>query len=97
MIKIKKQLIFIPIPFLNAAPIFIIVYKNHRYLRKNWQIRIIPYMLATLVGGVLSRLFFFGIFGSFVNVDILYLLSFYFFGIFASIFMILFQKKNGIE
>ena len=54
MINIKFQKRFLFIPFINIIIIFISIFKNSKYMIKNWQIFILLYMfLGTIISSPL--------------------------------------------
>jgi hypothetical protein len=96
LFSVKKQLFFIPIPFLNAIPLFVIIFVNHKYLNGIWQLRILPYM-AVVFSGILFHWLLNFFCSSFLAVRTIELLTFYLTSILISGALILFQRRNGIK
>lgn len=100
MISYKKQLKILFIPILNCSIIFIVFFKNKFFLKKNWQLKLIPYYL----GSILLFLPFFIIFDLLTPYFQLFiieygfswfvsLVKFYPFSLIASSMLIIAQKR----
>ena len=96
MISTKKQLFFVPFPFLNIIPLIIIVFINRKYIPGKWQLRLIPYFIVVLLCSFLIEWILEKIFYLYVGTRFLSFLVFYLSSLIVSVAMLLFQKKNGI-
>ena len=96
MISIKKQLIYVPFPFLNVIPLFIIVFINRKYITGVWQLRLLPYLAVAIALMIPIHLAMHHFLSAVLNERFLDFLSFYLYSLIGSIALLLFQKKNGI-
>ena len=92
MINIKFQKRFLFIPFINIIIIFISIFKNSKYMIKNWQIFILLYMfLGTIISSPL--LIIAEVMKSYFSFQFINIVVYYIFSIIISYFLLLAQKK----
>ncbi len=92
--KLKNQKKWVFVPYANIIIIFISICKNAGTFKGLWQFKLVACVFAGVLPiFIISRVLFeFGI-----SNGILYFIWFYASSIVASIIMIYWQKKNGVE
>ncbi|MEE0946700.1 MAG: hypothetical protein U0M42_07760 [Acutalibacteraceae bacterium] len=101
MVGYRKQLKLLFIPILNCSIIFIIVFKNRNFLKNNWQLKLLPYLLVIssvyLLSSIINEKIFsllYELFNQSLGFSwIISLIEFYPFSVIACSVLLLAQKR----